>query len=197
MRISTEEEAKHFELFNKELSELSDIDPLKEINSKTPHVLQIIAFHLTFEYLVEKWIDYKINFGNPLFSGIEKIGFHNKLYISKNIGLPKEIFKALNRINDERNKFAHQISKKIMKKEEILEIAKMADSIECTGAKFDDLGVYENGILINSSKTNCEKALLLLALHSVLGKVRNFVFSDIHLDTSREYNLVKSPRSTT
>ena len=186
MRISSEEEMKRFEAFNTELSRLGEIDPLQEVSSASPHTLQIVAFHLIFEYLVEKWIDCKINHGNQVFSGIEKIGFHNKLYIAKNIGLPKPIFHALNRVNDERNRFAHQISKKIISKKEVMEIAGLANSIDCTGGKFEDLSVYENGKLIHASETNCEKALLLLALHALLGKLRNFVFMDIYLNTSRE-----------
>lgn len=188
MRICSEEEAKRFEAFNSELSKLSEIDPLQEISSTSPHTLQIVAFHLIFEYLIEKWIDYKVNKGASVFSGIEKIGFHNKLYIAKNIGLPMTIFKALNKVNDERNKFAHQISKKKISKKEITEIAALADSIECTGGKFEDLGVYENGKVTHASETSCEKTLLLLALHALLGKLRNFIFTDVYLNTSREYN---------
>jgi hypothetical protein len=186
MRVSSEEEMKRFEAFDAELSRLGDIDPLKEVSSTSPHTLQIVVFHLIFEYLVEKWIDCKINHGNQVFSGIGKIGFHNKLYIAKNIGLPKPIFQALNRVNIERNKFAHQISNKLVSKKEIMEIAELANNIDCTGGKFENLGVYENGKLVHASETDCEKTLLLLALHALLGKLRNFVFMDIHLSTSRE-----------
>ena len=184
MRISSKEEMERFEAFYAELSRLGEIDPLQEVSSTSPHTLQIVSFHLIFEYLVEKWIDCKINHGNQVFSGIKKIGFHNKLYIAKNIGLPKTIFQALNRVNDERNGFAHQISKKIISKKEIAEIAKLADNIDCVDGNFGDLGVYKNGNLIHASETSCEKALLLLALHALLGKLRNFVFTDIYLNTS-------------
>jgi hypothetical protein len=74
----------------------------------------------------------------------------------------------------------------MINKSEIIEIAELANSIDCTGGKFEDLGVYENGKLIHASETNCEKTLLLLALHALLGKLRNFVFMDIHQCTSRE-----------
>jgi hypothetical protein len=188
MRVSSEEEAKRFKAFNSELSKLGEIDPLQEVSSTSPHILQIVAFHLIFEYLIEKWIDWKINNGAPVFSGIEKIGFHNKLYIAKNIGLPKTIFKALNKVNDERNKFAHLISKKKINKNEIIEIALLADQIDCMGGKFEDLGVNVNGKMICASETSCERTLLLLALHALLGKLRNFVFTDVHLNTSRGYN---------
>ena len=196
MRISTEEEMKRFEKFNDELSKLGKLDPLKEINTTSPHLLQIITFHLIFEYLIKKWVDYKVNGGGQVFKGIEKIGFHNKLYIAKNIGLPKSIFLALRLINDERNKFAHQISMKRISKEAVTEIAKLANEINCTGGRFEDLGVYEGGKTIRASETNCEKTLLLLALHALLGKLRNFVFTDIYLDTSKQYSTNNSIQPT-
>jgi hypothetical protein len=185
LRVRNEEQAKKFERFNHELKTLGEIDPLRELGVRSPHVLQVIAFHLTFEYLIEKWIDYKVNSGSSVFSGIEKIGFHNKLYIAKNIGLPKKIFHALNKINDERNRFAHQISRTSLSEKEILEIAGMADAIESTGGQFADLGIYDGALLVNSETAACERGLLLLALHALLGKVRNFVFTDIHLSTSQ------------
>lgn len=177
---------KIFESFNNELTKLAEIDPLKDVSTTSPHTLQVMAFHLTFECIIERWIDYKINKGKKVFEGIDKIGFHNKLYIAKNIGLPKKLFNVLNKINDERNKFAHQIHKKGIDKKEILEIARLANEIDCTGGKFEDLGIYENGKLLRASDTSCDKVLLLLSLHAVFGKLRNFAFSDIHLSTSKE-----------
>lgn len=185
LRVRTEEDAKKFESFNQELQTLGEIDPLRELGVRSPHVLQVIAFHLTFEYLIEKWIDYKINSGKSVFSGIEKIGFHNKLYIAKNIGMPKSIFHALNKLNDERNRFAHQISRTSLSKKEILDIAGTADAIEFTGGQFADLKIYDGTLLVDSETVACERGLLLLALNALLGKVRNFVFTDIHLSTSQ------------
>ena len=178
---------KIFEKFDKELSKLiKDIEPLKEISFASPQILQVISFHLVFEYLIEKWIDYKINKGNSVFSGIEKIGFHNKIYIAKNIGLPKSIFDLLNKINDERNKFAHQITKKSVSKKEILNIGKLSNDIECTGANYEDLSMLGNGKYFYTSKTECEKTLLYIVLEASLEKMRNFIFMDIHLSTSKE-----------
>ncbi|MGX9785902.1 hypothetical protein [Janthinobacterium lividum] len=185
MRIASKIEMEKFKLFCKELSKLNEIGALSEINSKTPHTLQIISFHLVFEYTIEKWIDFKANNGNQLFIGIEKIGFHNKLYIAKNIGLPKTIFKVLDTINNERNKFAHQISKKIIPEDEIFKIGKMADEIEIMGAKFSELGIVEKGRTIYASNTKCEMELLYIALHTIFGKLRNFVFIDIQSTYSK------------
>jgi len=175
-----------FEDFNNKLLKLNEIDTLKEIKSTSPHVLQIITYLLIFEYLIENWLNYRLNKGYDLFRGIEKIGFNNKLYLAKNPGLPKPIFNALNEINDQRNKFAHQIFKQSLTRSEIKKIGKLANDIDCTGGKFEELGAYENGKLIRASETNCEKALLLLALYALFGKVRNFVFTDIHINTSSE-----------
>lgn len=184
MRGSTTEEHERFVAFNEQLVKLAESEPLKEIDRSSPQSLQVMSFHLIFEYLIEHWINFKLNRGVSLFSGIEKIGFHNKLYIAKNIGLPKEIFKALSVINDERNSFAHKIFKKSIQRSNIIKIAKLADNIKATGGEFNELGVYIGGELLYAKDIECENTLLNLALTALKDKVRNYVFIDIHHQTS-------------
>lgn len=186
MRISTEEEAKRFEEFNNELTRLNEISPLVEINANSPQSLQVITFHLVFEYLIEKWIDHRINHGNQVFKGIEKIGFHNKMYIAKNIGMPKSIFLCLSMINNERNLFAHQITKKSVGFRVIEELSRMADEIDSEGTKVEDLAVSVNGVFLRASDTSELNIRLHIALHALMGKLRSFVFFDIYLSTSKD-----------
>lgn len=185
MRGSNDEEMKRFDAFNSQLSKLAESEPLKEVGRQSPQPLQVISHHLIFEFLVEQWINFKINKGGSVFAGIEKIGFHNKLYIAKNIGLPKEIFKVLDVINTERNHFAHKIFKKTVERAKILEIAKLADAIRATGGEFHKLGVYIDGKLTYAQDIECEKTLLHLALTATKDKLRNFIFIDIHHSNSR------------
>lgn len=188
MRVIAEDGLKIFTSYDRELTFLSkEIDPLKEVTATSSQVLQVISFHLVFEYLIEQWIDHKINKGISVFKGIEKIGFHNKLYIAKNIGMPKALFLLMDKINDERNKFAHQISKKEINKNNILGIGKLSDDVDCVGARFEELGIPAvEGGLVYSSTTKCEKTLLHIVLQASLGKLRNYTFVDIHHSTSSE-----------
>lgn len=64
MRISFGEKGALFEELSSELDKLYQSEPLKDISKESPHVLQIITFHLVYEHLIEKWIDFKINSGN-------------------------------------------------------------------------------------------------------------------------------------
>jgi hypothetical protein len=184
MRGSTTDEHDRFVAFNDQLKKLAESEPLKEIDRKSPQSLQVMSFHLIFEFLIEQWINFKLNKGVSLFSGIEKIGFNNKLYIAKNIGLPKEIFKALDTVNRERNSFAHNIFKKSIARAKIYEIAELADSIQATGGEFNRLGVYIEGRLFYAKNIECENTLLNLALTALKDKIRNYVFIDIHHETS-------------
>lgn len=194
MRVSTEEEMKIFDSFDKELTILyKDIEPLKEIVATSNQALQIISFHLVFEYLIEKWIDCKINKRASVFRGIEKIGFHNKLYMAKNIGLPKTLFSLMEKINEERNKFAHQITKKEIQQKDIIKIGELSNNVVCTGARYEELGIpVESGGYAYFSATKCEKILLHIVLHASLEKLKNFIFMDIHHSTSRELPSKKS-----
>ncbi|MGY3299736.1 hypothetical protein ACVWY1_004210 [Pseudomonas sp. TE6288] len=184
MRYSSNEEMERFVAFNKELEKLAESEPLKEVTRNSPQPLQVISHHLIFEYLIESWINFKINNGKPVFSGISKIGFHNKLYIAKNIGLPIEIFQALDLINKERNEFAHQIFKRTLKSNKIQEISKLSDNIKPTEQTVNQLGTYIDGKIKYASEIKCENTLLNLALTATHDKVRNFVFTDIYHDTS-------------
>lgn len=189
MRISTGEKGRLFEEFNAELDKLYQSEPLKDISKESPHVLQIITFHLVYEYLLEKWIDFKVNSGKQVFRGVEKIGFHNKLYIAKNIGLPIKLFKSLNKINEERNKFAHKLGKQDLTNDEIKHIL---DQLEVSRKEFDGFGVYENGELYLAKNSSSGKLLLFLLLQTLLGELRNFVFTDIHIGTSEPFDPVNN-----
>ena len=180
MRTSNQIEMERFEKFCKELDGLKEKDPLRDVKSSSSQMLQIVSFHLMYEYLIEKWIDYKINNGKPVFSGIEKIGFHNKMYIAKNIGMPKELFSSLNKINDIRNKFAHTISAKVSEKE-IKELCKIIDKVNLDNNKTDLLSTYDDtqNCWVRIDDTICPNIKFHLALSTLSAKLRNFVFIDI------------------
>ncbi|ODB34694.1 hypothetical protein BB427_18870 [Pseudoalteromonas sp. BMB] len=185
MRFSTGEKAKLFKEFNSELDKLYQSEPLKDISKESPHVLQIITFHLVFEHLIEKWIDFKINSGKSVFKGVEKIGFHNKLYIAKNVGLPIKLFKSLNKINEERNKFAHKLGKQDLTKDEI---NKILDELGISQQEFDEFGVYDGGRLHKVKNSSSGTLLLFMLLQTLLTELGNFVFIDIHLGTSEPFD---------
>ncbi|ARC94904.1 hypothetical protein B6A42_25895 (plasmid) [Vibrio coralliilyticus] len=185
MRFSTGEKAKLFDEFNSELDKLSQSEPLKDVSRESPHVLQIISFHLVFEHLIEKWIDFKINSGKSVFKGVEKIGFHNKLYIAKNVGLPIKLFKGLNKINEERNKFAHKLGKQDLTKDEIM---KILDELGISRREFNEFGVYDGSTLHKVKSASSETLLLFILLNTLLSELRNFVFSDIYLETSEPFD---------
>ncbi len=185
MRGSTDEEMGRFVAFNEQLNKLEGSEPLKEVDSKSPQSLQVISYHLIFEFLIEQWVNFKVNKGMAVFSGIEKIGFHNKLYIAKNVGLPIEIFRSLEVINNERNRFAHDIFKKTVGRSKIFEMAKLAGAIDATGEEFNTLGVYIGGKLTYVKDIECEGTLLNLALDATKQKIRNYVFVDVLEQNSR------------
>lgn len=112
----------------------------------------------------------------------------NKLYIAKNLGLPKEIFEVLDAVNAQRNKFAHQLTKSEVERKDIFALEKLADSIDCRGAKVSELRLMDEGREVTVSETTPSRALLLLVLHAVFGKLRNFVFYDIYQHNSRPLN---------
>lgn len=192
MRVSNDEEHDRFVRFVDERSKLKDMKTLQEVDSSSSQMLQIVTYHLVFEYLIEKWIDFKVNNGESMFKGIEKIGFHNKLYIAKNIGMPKDLFNAIDLINRERNKFAHQIFKNGMSENEIRKIGKAVDSITgINGGKFSGesgIKVRVKGIVgyVGADQTNDCDVLMYILLSSLHNHLSNFVFVDIHHSNSRE-----------
>lgn len=54
MRGSTTEEHERLVAFNEQLVKLAESEPLKEIDKSSPQSLQVMSFHLIFEYLVEQ-----------------------------------------------------------------------------------------------------------------------------------------------
>ena len=182
MRAMTDEEHEKFKSFNEKLAVLRKIDPLNQINDKSPQSLQFLVFHLTFEYMVEKWINFKINNGADLFKGIEKIGFHAKIYLAKNSGFSTDIFQCLNTVNDIRNKFAHQIFKSEL---DIGEQGKLIELVE----KLDSRVEWKNEVNKRganfSANQGTQTAGSLALLNLIFEKVHFFIFTDIHQHYSR------------
>ncbi|WP_395066521.1 hypothetical protein [Paraburkholderia silvatlantica] len=185
MRAMSEDDAEKFESFNGKLAHLGTLDPLRDVKSTSPHVLQILSFHLICEYLVETWVNFKLNKGENLFKGIEKIGFHNKVFVAKNAGLPKEIFHALILLNDERNDLAHKITKRDINHRFVDDLVDKIDAIKGCGEKVSKLKILEGGREIKiTSQILGER--LLLALYALASTLRNFIFVDLHLTFSTE-----------
>ena len=185
MRAMTEKQNAKFISFYKNLSNLAKIDPLRQIKTTSPQSLQFITFHLIFEYMLENWINYKINNGENLFRGIKKIGFHNKMYIAKNAGFPKDIFNCLDIVNNIRNEFAHQIDKSSLKTNEMDTLFKQIKEIDTKGNSVESVSFIEDGITYFFSDTNSQSANTLIYLHLLSGKIRNYIFTDIYEHHSR------------
>lgn len=115
----------------------------------------------------------------------KKLVIHNKLYIAKNIGLPTKLFKSLNKINEERNKFAHKLGKQDLTNDEIYSIL---GQLEVSQEEFDGFGICEDGELYLAKNSSNGKLLLFLLLQTLLTKLRNFVFSNIHIETSEPFD---------
>jgi hypothetical protein len=186
-RIMDDEQNRIFTAFNDELQRLGDeLDPLKGINSKSAHTLQIISFHLTYEFYLDCWLNFKLNGGKSLFSGISSIGFFNKMYLAKNAGMPKPIFHALDLINKERNDLAHKVEKREVVAEKIDEFVEKIDAISLGGIKVEMLKLLEAGGEVTIKSEECG-GRLLIALHGLLGHLRNFVFTSIYEQYSFPY----------
>lgn len=186
-RIMDGEQNRIFTAFNDELQRLGDeLDPLKGINSKSAHTLQIISFHLIYEFYLDCWLNFKLNGGKSLFSGISSIGFFNKMYLAKNAGMPKSIFHALDLINKERNDLAHKLERREVRAEKIDEFVEKIDAISPDGIKVEMLKILEGGreVTINSEDSG---GRLLTALHGLLGQLRNFVYMNIYEQYSFPY----------
>lgn len=186
-RIMDDEQNRIFTAFNDELQRLGDeLDPLKGINSKSAHTLQIISFHLTYEFYLDCWLNFKLNGGKSLFSGISSIGFFNKMYLAKNAGMPKPIFHALDLINKERNDLAHKVEKREVSAEKIDDFVEKIDAISPGGIKVEMLTISEVG---RDVTIKCEDSggRLLIALHGLLGQLRSFIYIDIYEQYSFPY----------
>ncbi|WP_146160147.1 MULTISPECIES: hypothetical protein [unclassified Stenotrophomonas] len=179
MRSSTEKEFAALRAFNDELAEMARANPLQQVDETSKPLLQIIAYHLIFEFLIEKWIDHAINEGNSTFRGIEKIGFHNKLYLAKNLGFPMDLFHVLDQINNERNQLAHKIDKKPWSRKELMKLGESADKLGHNGSSLAELRL-SNGKTTASGAELTEGELLYLVLAAIYGKLHNFVFTDVH-----------------
>lgn len=185
MRGMTEEQSKIFSDFDGALAKLGALNPLRDVRSTSPHALQIISFHLIYEYLIEAWINFKLNGGKNIFENIATIGFHNKVYIARNIGLPKDIFQALLFVNNQRNDLAHKITKRDLDEKMISDFAEKVEKISDGGNSIFELKIMEGDKAINISSKNLG-ARLLVVLYALLFRVRNFVFTDLHLSLSTE-----------
>lgn len=179
MRSVAEKDSAVLKKFNDELATMVRSQPLQKVNEASRPLLQVIAYHLIFEFLIEKWIDYAVNDGNSVFRGIEKIGFHNKLYLAKNLGFPKDLFQILDQINNERNQLAHKIDRKPWATRDLMKLGEQADKLGSPGSKLAELRL-SNGKSIASGDALTESELLYLVLTAIYGKLHNFVFTDIH-----------------
>lgn len=83
-------------------------------------ILTILKIHLLCEHLIEAWICSKTN-QETLFLEPMKINmnFSTKLKLARNMGLQKEIYELISKINSIRNKFAHNLSETIISNKDI------------------------------------------------------------------------------
>jgi hypothetical protein len=175
----SEDQNNLFVNFNEHLNKIFETDLLKDVSRKSPQTLQVLTFHLACEYMLAKWVDFKINEGKEVFKGIEKIGFHNKLYIAKNIGFPKDLFEILNKLNDIRNKFAHDPFEKNLNNKKLDELVKEVDKAQPQhGNEISKLSTPDKVSYINVDIKDTNSKMFFV-LQSIFWKTRSYIFVDI------------------
>jgi len=96
---------------------------------------------------------------------------------------------SLNKINEERNKFAHKLGKQDLTNDEIM---KILDQLEVSREEFSEFGAYENGQLHLVKNSSSEKLVLFLLLQALLTELSNFILTDIHTGTSEPFDPLKN-----
>lgn len=109
------------EIFNSYMQKINQQEEFMSILLEIDDdILAILKIHLLCEHLIEAWVCSKTNQENLFVEPVKiNMNFSTKLKLARNMGLQKEIYSLFSKINNIRNKFAHNLSHTIISDKDI------------------------------------------------------------------------------
>lgn len=180
MRYCSKEEFDRFEAF---CNESKRPTALEDINFSSPVLAQIITYHLYNEYMIENWVKYKFANGVSIFKDVN-FTTKSKLILAKNLGLPVEIYNAVNLLNSIRNQFSHNINAKPIDDVTLEKLIKVSDNINLNENTYASLCPYQKDTIDKLSGDSKTRHILFLVLSTMSLKIWNYIFRDMHHSNS-------------
>lgn len=136
-------------------SNSSIIQRLTKLMGNDDHMYCVISVHLLTEKMLEMWSESASK--NPKMFDDTKLSFNAKLSLSKNFGLPINLYLAIKKLNTLRNQFGHNLNKTEIADSDITELENHLVNVD-PSSNFKEYKINSGNQMVKYSEaTNAQK----------------------------------------